>query len=142
MNYVFSTENLKRYRFPTHINDLVMDRSESSTSEAFVVIIEPGSAPPLHRHADTEQVFFILEGNGNLEIQDETKHFPVSPGNLVRVPPKTYHTIRAVGNLPLKYLAIDCFTAERLEDEPTWDDHVRVLCKEQGWNFDQVVAGK
>ena len=31
MNYVFSTNDLQRYRFPTHINDLVMDRSEGGS---------------------------------------------------------------------------------------------------------------
>ncbi len=33
MNYKFTTEKPKRYRFPTHINDLVMDRSEATASE-------------------------------------------------------------------------------------------------------------
>jgi hypothetical protein len=36
-NYVFPTENLLRYKFPTHINDLVMDRSEAQFSEVFMV---------------------------------------------------------------------------------------------------------
>ena len=46
MNYIFSTEKTKRYRFPTHINDLVMDRSEASSSEVFIVVLAPGEAPP------------------------------------------------------------------------------------------------
>jgi hypothetical protein len=33
MKYVFDTDNLKRYVFPTHINDIVVDRKDASTSE-------------------------------------------------------------------------------------------------------------
>ena len=139
MKYVFDTSKTKRYRYPTHINDLVMDRSEANVSEAFIVIIEPGKAPPLHKHDDTEQLFFILEGKGELKIGDESSSFPVKPQDLVRVPPKTMHTIVAVSDTRLRYLAIDCFTADRLEDEPTWDAHARVLCRQQGWDYEEVV---
>ncbi|MDA3822987.1 MAG: hypothetical protein PF450_10315, partial [Bacteroidales bacterium] len=66
MNYIYKTNNTTRYRFPTHINDLVMDRSEAKYSEIFIVIIEPEKAPPIHKHDDTEQIFFILEGEGTL----------------------------------------------------------------------------
>jgi len=52
MKYVFDTSNTKRYKFPTHINDLVMDRAEATTSEVFIVVLEPGQAPPLHKHED------------------------------------------------------------------------------------------
>ena len=105
MKYVFDISKTKRYRYPTHINDLVMDRSEANVSEAFIVIIEPGKAPPLHKHDDTEQLFFILEGKGELKIGDES--FPVKPHDLVRVPPKTIHTIVAVSGTLLRYLAIE-----------------------------------
>ena len=46
MRFVFSTAEVKRYRFPTHINDLVVDRADAQTSEVFVVVLEPGEAPP------------------------------------------------------------------------------------------------
>ena len=55
MNYIFSTEHTKRYRFPTHVNDLVMDRSEATSSEVFIVVLAPGEAPPLHQHDDTDR---------------------------------------------------------------------------------------
>jgi hypothetical protein len=32
MNYVFDTTAGKRYRFPTHLNDLVIDRAEACAS--------------------------------------------------------------------------------------------------------------
>ncbi len=57
--YVFSTTDTIRYHFPTHVNDLVMDRSEAETSEAFIVLLAPGEAPPLHIHHDMEQIFYM-----------------------------------------------------------------------------------
>ncbi len=139
MKYVFDTANTRRYRFPTHINDLVMDRAEANTSEVFVVVLEPGQAPPLHTHDDTEQLFYVLEGRGTLTVGEEGERYPVKPGDLVRIPPSAFHTIKAEGGNVLRYLAIDCFTAEKSGDEPTWDDHVKVLCREQGWDYQQVV---
>ena len=71
MQYVFGTSHLKRYEFPTHINDIVVDRGEAKVSEVFVVVIHPGSAPPLHKHDDTEQVFYVLEGRGTLTVGED-----------------------------------------------------------------------
>jgi mannose-6-phosphate isomerase-like protein (cupin superfamily) len=141
--YVFSTQDTVRYRFPTHVNDLVVDRSESTTSEAFIVVIEQGGAPPLHVHHDTEQVFYILEGTGVLQIsQDSPERYPVKPGDVVRIPPSTYHRIFCDGAKPLRYLSIDCFVGGRPQEEPTWDRHVQAICKLNGWDYDKVRAAK
>ena len=141
MKYVFKTDRMKRYEFPTHINDLVMDRSEAAASEVFVVIVEPGKGAPLHKHDDTEQIFHILEGKGTLVIGKEEIAHTVVPGDVVRVPMSTWHSIRAEDGRMLKYLAIDCFGGKRNADEPTWEDHVRVVCRERNWPFDQVCKG-
>ena len=138
MNYVFPTNQLQRYRFPTHINDLVMDRSRAAASEVFIVLIRPGGAPPLHQHDDTEQIFYILEGRGRLEIGEESEEFLVDPGDIVRIPPATLHRIHCLGMNDLRYLAIDCFPAGRPDAEPTWDAHVQAVCRQQGWDYDQV----
>ncbi|HEX9925347.1 MAG TPA: cupin domain-containing protein [Anaerolineae bacterium] len=142
MKYVFSTQQFKRYRFPTHINDLVMDRAEATSSEVFIVVLAPGEAPPLHRHDDTEQIFYILSGHGRLEIGDDGTEYPVNPGDVIRIPPSTWHRIHCLGDVPLRYLAIDCFPAGRPDAEPAWDDHVKTVCREQGWDYEQVYQGE
>lgn len=140
MNYVFKTNQPKRYSFPTHINDLVMDRSDAEFSEVFIVLIEPNKAPPLHKHNDTEQIFYILEGSGILTIGDtDQQEFNVIPGNVVRIPVGTWHKITSQPDKTLKYLAIDCFGDIDRSEEPTWESHVKVLCKEQNWDFNKVV---
>lgn len=139
MRFVFSTLQTKRYRFPTHVNDLVLDRADSRTSEVFIVVLEPGEAPPLHSHDDTEQVFYILEGEGILRTGAGRQEHTVRPTDVVRIPPSVLHSIQCAGKKPLRYLAVDCFVAGRPETEPTWDSHVQALCREHGWDYDQVV---
>ncbi len=140
--YVFSTTDTIRYRFPTHVNDLVMDRSEAETSEVFIVVLEPGEAPPLHIHHDMEQIFYVLEGTGALQIGETPQHYRVKPGDLVRIPAHTYHRITCTGSQPLRYLSVDAFVDGKPNAEPTWDSHVRILCKEFGWDFGQVRTGR
>ncbi|HVF10960.1 MAG TPA: cupin domain-containing protein [Abditibacteriaceae bacterium] len=142
MQFVFSTSQVKRYRFPTHINDLVLDRSAAATSEVFIVVLEPGESPPLHQHDDTEQIFYVLEGVGTLTVRtDAAEHatHTVQPGDVVRIPPATLHSIEASAGATLRYLAIDCFVQGRPTAEPTWESHVKVMCQQQGWDFDQIV---
>jgi len=142
MQYVFSTTQTKRYRFPTHINDLVMDRSQAATSEVFIVVLAPGEAPPMHKHDDTEQVFYVLTGRGHLEIGGEKRRFSVAPGDAVRIPPRKPHRIFCEGRKPLVYLAVDCFLKGRPKAEPTWDAHVKGNCRKFGWSFNAVTGGR
>jgi mannose-6-phosphate isomerase-like protein (cupin superfamily) len=141
--YVFHARDVIRYRFPTHTNDLIMDRKDAATSEAFFVVLEPGESPPLHVHPDAEQVFFVLEGEAEMTVRapggDET--VALRPGDFVRTPPGQYHAVRNSADSRFVYLSIDCFTNGPAKDEPTWDAHVRAMCELNGWDFDSVKTG-
>ena len=136
--YVFSTAETIRYRYPTHVNDLVLDRVEAATTEVFVVVLEPGEAPPLHQHDDAEQIFYVLDGTGVLTIGEPAEQFGVKPGDVVRIPPNTLHSIKCDSAITLRYLSVDAFVGAKPPSEPTWDDHVQALCDRFGWDFDQV----
>jgi mannose-6-phosphate isomerase-like protein (cupin superfamily) len=136
--YVFSSTDTVRYRFPTHTNDLVMDRADAETSEVFIVILEAGEAPPPHVHHDMEQIFYLLEGAGVLEIGQPPQQYPVGPGDVVRIPPHTLHRIICRSPHRVRYLSVDAFLGGRSKTEPTWESHVRALCDEFSWEFDRV----
>ncbi len=140
--FVYSTEDTLRYSFPTHINDLVMDRADGETSEVFIVVVEPGKASPLHVHHDTEQIFYVLDGRGSIQIGDSPKRYPIKPGDVARIPPHAFHRTSCDGDKPLRYLSVDCFVGGKPKDEPTWDSHVKVVCAQNGWDFDKVKAAK
>ncbi|MGH7940760.1 MAG: cupin domain-containing protein [Limisphaerales bacterium] len=142
MQFVFPTSGIRRYQFPTHINDLVLDRADAATSEVFFVVIGPGKAPPLHKHDDMEQIFYVLKGAGILSISGKRKKYPVKAGDVVRIPPRALHSIQCAGKYPLVYLAIDCFLAGRPKSEPTWDAHARAICKQNGWDYAVCVKGR
>ncbi len=136
---VFETKNLKRYKFPTHINDLVIDRTQASFSEVFMVEVEPGKSVHHHKHDDTEQIFYMIKGSGVLLIGEEKKEFHIKPGDVVRIPVSYYHSIRNDYETTLRYLSIDCF-GSKLPDENSWDDHVKVMCETNGWDYEEVVS--
>jgi quercetin dioxygenase-like cupin family protein len=140
--YVFHPRDVVRYRYPTHTNDLIMDRSVASAAEAFYVVLEPGEAPPIHVHPDAEQVFFVLEGEGVLGIgPDAAERHPIAAGDFVRTPPGVPHAVSCGGDSRLVYLSIDCFVAGPPADEPTWDSHVRVMCATNDWDFESIKLG-
>ena len=141
--YVFHPGDARRYRFPTHTNDLIMDRADGAASEAFFVVLEPGEAPPIHTHTDAEQVFFVLEGDGELGVgPDAAERYPLRPGDFVRTPPGVPHQVRCLGDTRFVYLSVDCFTAGPPAAEPTWESHVRVMCATNGWDMDAVRLGR
>lgn len=71
---------------------------------------------------------------GGLHVRPERTPFR---GDFQNVSMSSIPAIKSEGGM--RYLAIDCFVDKHFEDEPTWDAHVRVLCKEQGWDYAQVV---
>jgi mannose-6-phosphate isomerase-like protein (cupin superfamily) len=140
--YVFNTKETIHYRFPTHVNDLVMDRADAATSEVFLVVLEPGESPPLHLHHDTEQIFYITEGAGILHIGEGLQTYPVNTGDVVRIPPHTLHRINSLGSRPLRYLCVDCFIRGKPEAEPTWESHVKAMCAQHGWDFKKICGSQ
>jgi quercetin dioxygenase-like cupin family protein len=61
------------------------------------VAYEPGKRVPWHHHADTEQVMFILEGEVDVRIEDETK--TVGPGDVVVVNRGLGHELYSEGGV-------------------------------------------
>lgn len=120
-----------------------MDRADAAASEAFFVVLEPGEAPPVHAHPEAEQVFFVLEGQGELGVgPGVTERHPLRPGDFVRTPPGVPHQVSCVGDARFVYLSVDCFTAGPPVEEPTWDSHVEAMCATNRWDVDAVRLGR
>lgn len=140
MKYVFESKKVKRYQFPTHANDIIVDRADATVSEVFMVTIEPGKVTHFHKHDDVEQVFYMIEGEGVLAIGSDKKEFSIKPMQVVRIPPGTLHTVYTVGDKAVRYLCIDCFSDNNGKiSEPTWEEHVHTICREQGYDFNKVT---
>ena len=141
---LFSTTQTEGYYFPTHDNLLIMDRSNAEVAEAFIVQIAPNKHSHRHIHNDTEQVFYVLSGKGHFDIERNggKETFHLKPTDFVHVPRNCYHQTFCEGTDSLKYLAVDCFPLGKNPAEPTWESHVKVMCKMNGWNFDDTRIKK
>jgi uncharacterized cupin superfamily protein len=73
-----------------------------------LTVIPPGKrAFPFHNHHVNEEMFFILEGTGELRLGADVH--PLRAGDVVACPtggPETAHQIRNTGEVDLKFLAI------------------------------------
>lgn len=136
---VYGTHKTEGYYFPTHDNLLVMDRSNAEVAEAFIVQIAPNKHSHRHIHNDTEQIFYILSGQGRFDIErgGKKESLRLKPADFVHAPRNCYHQTFCEGTDSLKYLAIDCFPSGHNPDEPTWDSHARAICEQNGWDYDQ-----
>lgn len=124
----------KRYRFRTHINEMLLAREEAEGIEAFQVIVEPGKQTHAHVHEDTEQLYYIIAGEGRVELtrpDGSSVEFALAPEAVVYVPRGARHQVHCVGCAALRYLCVDGFPLGRPASEPTWDDHYRAVVELQ-----------
>lgn len=73
-----------------------------------ITAVPPGKrAFPFHNHRVNEEMFFVLEGSGEVRIGE--KHHPIRVGDIIACPPggpKSAHQIINTGATELKYLAV------------------------------------
>jgi mannose-6-phosphate isomerase-like protein (cupin superfamily) len=75
--------------------------------------LEPGQKTQRHYHREAEEIYFLLEGSGEMEVEDERAH--VSAGDAVLIPPGAWHQIRADTDVSLRFLCC-CSPPYRHED--------------------------
>jgi mannose-6-phosphate isomerase-like protein (cupin superfamily) len=71
-----------------------------------------GQATERHYHAESEEIYYVVEGSGEMELDGERR--PVSVGDAVLIPPGARHQIRADAD-GLRFLCC-CAPAYRHED--------------------------
>jgi uncharacterized cupin superfamily protein len=105
-----------------------------------ITAVPPGArAFPFHNHRINEEMFFILEGTGEVRIGGETH--PVRAGDFIAAPPggpESAHQIVNTGATELKYLAVSTMEFPEICDYP---DSGKFLVAERPRNSDGSVAG-
>ena len=74
-----------------------------------------GGATRRHYHAESEEIYVLLEGRGEMEVDGERRR--VGPGDAVLIPPGAWHEIRANADGELRFL---CCCAPPYADEDTF----------------------
>jgi uncharacterized cupin superfamily protein len=88
-----------------------------------ITVVPPGKrAWPFHNHRVNEEVFLVLEGQGEVRIGAET--FPIKKGDVIAHPPggaETAHQIVNTSNAELKYLAVSTRISPEIAEYPDSD---------------------
>jgi mannose-6-phosphate isomerase-like protein (cupin superfamily) len=67
--------------------------------------LKPGQKGPAHKHEKEIEIYIVLQGKGKITFNNETI-FPLSPKDMVYVPPKTLHETVNTGNDDLMFYGI------------------------------------
>lgn len=88
--------------------------------------LSPGKrAFPCHNHRVNEEMFFILEGSGEVRVGERT--YPIRAGDIIACPPggrETAHQIINSGLVPLRYLAVSTKLTPEIVEYPDSDKFV------------------
>jgi quercetin dioxygenase-like cupin family protein len=71
---------------------------------AFESVAAPGEGPPLHTHADEDEIWYALEGTFRVRLEDDVRDAPA--GTFVFIPRRAVHTWQNVGETPGRVLVI------------------------------------
>jgi len=77
--------------------------------------LEPGQTTQRHQHRVTEEIYIVLEGAGDLEVDGDRRG--VGPGDAIVIPPGAWHEITATS--PLRFL---CCCVPPYSDDDTYFD--------------------
>lgn len=94
----------------------MIDRTTSPITQCSLAeeLLPPGATVTPHHHRTTEEIYYVLEGDGEMTIAGETQ--AVGPGDAIFIPTGSVHTLRNVGSTPMRIVLV-CGPAFSREDE-------------------------
>lgn len=95
----------------------ILDRTNAPVENQSLAeaTLPPGTATERHYHKISEELYFLLEGSGEMEIDGETS--PVGPGDAILIPAGAWHQITSTGTTTLRFL---CCCAPPYSHEDTY----------------------
>ena len=100
----------------------LMDRTISAIQKCSLAeeVLPPGAAVGRHFHRETEEIYYILSGTGEMTVGEDTSE--VSAGDAVYIPVNNVHTLKNTGTEPMKIMLV-CGAAHSFSDSfPVADD--------------------
>lgn len=80
------------------------DKADLKLRYSLAQAVLPPGRTSLHHSLKTTEVYYILQGQGVMHINDETAH--VSPGQAIYIPPQAVQYIENIGDIDLVFLCI------------------------------------
>lgn len=99
----------------SHLRELLHpDKDDVQFRYSLAHAVVPPGETTLPHSLKTSELYYILEGEGLMHIDDEVAH--VRPGQAINIPPRSRQFIQNTGSTDLKFLCI-VDPAWRREDE-------------------------
>jgi mannose-6-phosphate isomerase-like protein (cupin superfamily) len=94
----------------------LVDRTTSGITQCSLAeeLLPPGHAVAPHFHATTEEIYYVLEGTGRMQVGAETAE--VGPGDAIYIPRDSIHTLENTGDVPMRIILV-CGPAFSRDDE-------------------------
>lgn len=87
----------------SEIRELLAYRNSSIRRQSLAEArLAPRRSTEAHRHPVAEEIYYILEGQGEMRVDGEIRR--VGPGDAIAIPPGSTHQITNVGSTVLKFL--------------------------------------
>jgi mannose-6-phosphate isomerase-like protein (cupin superfamily) len=82
----------------------LLDRSNAPVANQSLAeaTIAAGEATTRHYHRASEEIYYLVEGTGEREVDGDVR--PVGPGDAILIPPGAWHRLRASGDGPVRLL--------------------------------------
>ncbi len=82
----------------------ILDRTNSTATNQSLAeaTVPPGMETEEHYHPRSEEIYYILCGQGLMILEGERRE--VGPGDGILIPPGTRHSIQNIGQEPLVFL--------------------------------------
>ncbi len=95
----------------------LLDRSNAPVANQSLAEAElpPACETDRHHHRESEEFYYVLEGDGEMEVDGERR--ALASGDAVLIPPGAWHQIRTTGEAPLRFL---CCCAPPYSDDDTY----------------------
>jgi mannose-6-phosphate isomerase-like protein (cupin superfamily) len=95
------TSLAKAQPFTTKDGSTIRELHHTAAQSLAEASLEPGVATERHVHRRSEEIYFVLEGTGEMELDGERRS--VGPGDAILISPGAWHQIRS-GAMRLRFL--------------------------------------
>ncbi len=87
----------------SEIRELLAHRNSCIRNQSLAEArLPPGASTIPHHHAQAEEIYYLLEGQGRLRVGEEARE--VVAGDAIAIPPGALHQITNTGSRTLKFL--------------------------------------
>lgn len=105
MNKISHYKNINAYitQDGSEIRELMHPKIHGNKSQSLAeAIVKPNKKTLLHKHIESEEIYFITQGKGKMTLANEI--IQVTSGDTICIMPGTSHNIENTGNDNLKIL--------------------------------------